>query len=95
MYNSSVCINCVALLMKCTTDAVLQEMKRCAAVINMLHLIPAASQKMIEPLVTITLNGEKALLVEVGNTFNFLPKCLQWLNYYMVSIHCSIRCIMQ
>ncbi|XP_064648217.1 transformation/transcription domain-associated protein-like isoform X2 [Lineus longissimus] len=46
------------------------DMKTCAAIINIFHLVPAASQKMIEPLVTLTLKkGEKPLLVEAGSPF--------------------------
>ena len=44
----------------------LQELKTCAAIINIFHLIPAASKKMIEPLLKETLVGEKNLLLEVG-----------------------------
>lgn len=40
-----------------------QELKICEAIINMFHLIPAASDKMIEPLTALTLKGEKALLI--------------------------------
>ena len=43
-----------------------QELKTCAAIINIFHLIPAASKKMIEPLLKETLVGEKNLLLEVG-----------------------------
>ena len=31
----------------------------------MFHLIPAASVKMIEPLTSLTLKGEKALLIGI------------------------------
>ncbi|KAL3832377.1 hypothetical protein ACJMK2_024027 [Sinanodonta woodiana] len=46
-----------------------QELKICAAIINIFHLIPASSQKMIDPLVKLTLQGEKALLMEAGSPF--------------------------
>ncbi|KAH3795922.1 hypothetical protein DPMN_149484 [Dreissena polymorpha] len=46
-------------------QVILQELKICAAIINIFHLIPAASKKMIEPLVKVTLQGEKTLLLEV------------------------------
>ena len=46
-----------------------QHLKVCAAIINIFHLIPAASQKMIEPLTTLTLKGERDLLVEAGSPF--------------------------
>ncbi|XP_052799623.1 transformation/transcription domain-associated protein-like isoform X2 [Mya arenaria] len=47
-----------------------QELKICAAIINIFHLIPAASKKMIEPLVKVTLHGEKNLLMEPGSPFS-------------------------
>ena len=43
-----------------------QELRTCAAIINVFHLIPAASQKMIEPLTSLMLKGERELLIEVG-----------------------------
>ncbi|KAL5007444.1 hypothetical protein ScPMuIL_016250 [Solemya velum] len=46
-----------------------QELKTCAAIINIFHLIPAASVEMIEPLVSLTLHGEKNLLMEPGSPF--------------------------
>jgi len=44
-----------------------QELKICASIINMFNLIPAASSKLIEPLVTLVLKAEKALLMEVSS----------------------------
>ena len=44
-------------------------MKTCAALIDIYHLIPAASQKMLEPLTTLTLKGEKDLHMEAGSPF--------------------------
>ena len=44
-----------------------QELKICASIINMFTLIPAASSKLIEPLVTLVLKAEKALLMEVSS----------------------------
>jgi len=41
------------------------DIKTCAAIINIYHLIPAATSKMIEPLTSITLEGEKSLCIEV------------------------------
>ena len=46
-----------------------QELKICASIINMFYLIPAASSKLIEHLVTLVLKAEKALLMEVGNNW--------------------------
>lgn len=43
----------------------LQELKTCAAIINIFHMIPAASSKLIEPLILVTLSGEKSLFLEV------------------------------
>jgi hypothetical protein len=48
-----------------------QELKICAAIIEIFHLIPAASVKMIEPLTTTMLKGEKELFIEVGLTFHW------------------------
>ncbi|XP_033731686.1 transformation/transcription domain-associated protein-like, partial [Pecten maximus] len=42
-----------------------QELKTCAAIIDIFHMIPAASSKLIEPLIQITLLGEKTLFLEV------------------------------
>ncbi|KAI0213609.1 Transformation/transcription domain-associated protein [Lamellibrachia satsuma] len=52
-----------------TGQVVSTELKTCAAIINVFHLIPAASQKMIEPLTALVLKGERELLVEVGSPF--------------------------
>ena len=41
------------------------DIKTCAAIINIYHLIPAATSKIIEPLTTATLKGEKSLYIEV------------------------------
>ncbi|XP_070565955.1 transformation/transcription domain-associated protein-like isoform X2 [Ptychodera flava] len=46
-----------------------QELKICSAIINIFHAIPAASQKMIEPLVQLTLKAEKDLCLESGSPF--------------------------
>ena len=40
-------------------------MQTCAAILNIFHLLPAASSKLIEPLVNLVLLGERTLLVEV------------------------------
>jgi len=42
------------------------EIKTIVAIINMFHLIPAASSKTVEPLTIMIINGEKKLLVEVS-----------------------------
>ncbi|XP_077979126.1 transformation/transcription domain-associated protein-like [Glandiceps talaboti] len=46
-----------------------QELKICSAIINIFHAIPAASQKMIEPLVQLTLKAERDLFLESGSPF--------------------------
>ncbi|KAK7109588.1 transformation/transcription domain-associated protein-like isoform X2 [Littorina saxatilis] len=43
------------------------EMQTCAAILDLFHLVPTASSKMIEPLVSLVLQGEKALLIEKGS----------------------------
>ncbi|XP_041366452.1 transformation/transcription domain-associated protein-like [Gigantopelta aegis] len=47
-----------------------QDMKTCAAIVNIFHLIPAASKNMIDPLTTLVLRGEKQLLIEAGSPFH-------------------------
>ncbi|KAJ8314001.1 hypothetical protein KUTeg_008562 [Tegillarca granosa] len=54
---------------KANGQVVSQELKTCAAIINIFHMIPAASNKLIEPLVVVTLSGEKALFMEAGSPF--------------------------
>ncbi|XP_060086157.1 transformation/transcription domain-associated protein-like [Ylistrum balloti] len=56
-----------------------QELKTCASIIDIFHMIPAASSKLIEPLIQITLLGEKTLFLEAGSPFrdpliNFLMR---------------------
>ena len=63
-------------VVKVTGQVVSTELKTCAAIINIFHLIPAASTKMIEPLLALTLKGEKDLLIEVGDTFSHLDNRL-------------------
>ncbi|KAK6165821.1 hypothetical protein SNE40_022660 [Patella caerulea] len=46
-----------------------QELKTCAGMINIFHLIPAARLTIMEPLTTLVLRGEKALLMEAGSPF--------------------------
>ncbi|XP_065923524.1 transformation/transcription domain-associated protein isoform X7 [Magallana gigas] len=46
-----------------------KELKTCAAIINIFHMIPAASSKLIEPLILVTLSGEKSLFLEAGSPF--------------------------
>ena len=46
----------------------------CAAIIDMFHVIPAASHKMLEPLTSLTLKGEKDLLIEVRKLVTLVVK---------------------
>ena len=48
-------------------NQVAQELKICASIINMFYLIPAASSKLIEPLINLVLKVEKSLLMEVSD----------------------------
>ncbi|CAH3023319.1 unnamed protein product [Porites evermanni] len=50
-----------------SSEDVAQELKICASIINMFYLIPAASSKLIEPLINLVLKVEKSLLMEVGS----------------------------
>ncbi|CAG2186713.1 TRRAP [Mytilus edulis] len=54
---------------KANGEVIAQELKTCASIINIFHMIPAASQKLIEPLVVLTLHGEKAMFLEAGSPF--------------------------
>lgn len=45
------------------------EIKICSAIMNMFHLVPAASSKLIEPLITLTVKTERALVLEIGSPF--------------------------
>ncbi len=53
-------------------NLILQEIKICAAIMNMFQLLPAASSKLIEPLVQLTVNTERALILEVSKL------CILW-----------------
>lgn len=44
---------------------IFQVIEICAAIINIFHLIPAASNKLIEPLIQMVLKVENALLVNI------------------------------
>ena len=47
----------------------MDEIKICSAIMNMFHLVPAASSKLIEPLITLTVKTERALVLEIGSPF--------------------------
>ena len=49
-----------------------EELKICASIINMFVLIPAASSRLIESLISLVLKVEKVLLVEVSCDNNLI-----------------------
>ena len=63
-------------MVKITGQVVSSELRTCAAIINIFHLIPAASTKMIEPLLTLTLKGERDLCIEVSDVISSSLSCL-------------------
>ncbi|XP_065666832.1 transformation/transcription domain-associated protein isoform X3 [Hydra vulgaris] len=46
-----------------------EEIKICGAIMNMFYLVPAASTKLIEPLIALTVKTERALVIEVSSPF--------------------------
>ncbi|XP_023232044.1 transformation/transcription domain-associated protein-like [Centruroides sculpturatus] len=54
------------------------EMKMCICIVNIFHQMPVATEQFIEPLVTLILKTEKALLLEASSPFREpLTKFLQ------------------
>uniref|UniRef100_A0A8C1NFM0 Transformation/transcription domain-associated protein n=1 Tax=Cyprinus carpio TaxID=7962 RepID=A0A8C1NFM0_CYPCA len=49
--------------------ALLQEMTICSAIINLFHLIPAAPQTLVKPLLEVVMKTERAMLIEAGSPF--------------------------
>uniref|UniRef100_A0A8D0CJ78 Transformation/transcription domain-associated protein n=1 Tax=Scleropages formosus TaxID=113540 RepID=A0A8D0CJ78_SCLFO len=47
----------------------LHEMKICSAIINLFHLIPAAPQTLVKPLLEVVMKTERAMLIEAGSPF--------------------------
>uniref|UniRef100_UPI00358FE8D5 transformation/transcription domain-associated protein-like isoform X3 n=1 Tax=Myxine glutinosa TaxID=7769 RepID=UPI00358FE8D5 len=45
------------------------EMKICATIINLFHLIPAAPQTLVKPLLEVVMKTERAMLIEAGSPF--------------------------
>lgn len=45
--------------------SLMQEMKICSAIINLFHLIPAAPQTLVKPLLEVVMKTERAMLIEV------------------------------
>lgn len=43
-------------------------MKICSAIINLFHLIPAAPQTLVKPLLEVVMKTERAMLIEVLGT---------------------------
>lgn len=75
-----------------TPEDFAQELKICASIINMFYLIPAASSKLIEHLVTLVLKAEKALLMEIGSPLRkpllkFLVRYpIQTVDYFLLQL---------
>lgn len=53
-------------------------MKICSAIINLFHLIPAAPQTLVKPLLEVVMKTERAMLIEVmvKLRINFDSSCL-------------------
>ncbi|KAF7204723.1 transcript variant X2 [Nothobranchius furzeri] len=45
------------------------QMKICSAIINLFHLIPAAPQTLVKPLLEVVMKTERAMLIEAGSPF--------------------------
>lgn len=45
-------------------------MKICSAIINLFHLIPAAPQTLVKPLLEVVMKTERAMLIEVKEVVN-------------------------
>uniref|UniRef100_A0A8C1XR53 Transformation/transcription domain-associated protein n=1 Tax=Cyprinus carpio TaxID=7962 RepID=A0A8C1XR53_CYPCA len=60
----SISFHCDAFL-----HALLQEMTICSAIINLFHLIPAAPQTLVKPLLEVVMKTERAMLIEAGSPF--------------------------
>lgn len=48
----------------------LQEMRICSAIINLFHLIPAAPQTLVKPLLEVVMKTERAMLIEVQSNLH-------------------------
>lgn len=48
-------------------------MKICSAIINLFHLIPAAPQTLVKPLLEVVMKTERAMLIEVGLSTAMFP----------------------
>lgn len=69
-----------------------EEIKICSALMNMFHLVPAASAKLIEPLITLTVKTERGLVLEIGSPFRkpligfLLHYPQQTVDYFLLNI---------
>lgn len=69
-----------------------EEIKICSALMNMFHLVPAASSKLIEPLITLTVKTERGLVLEIGSPFRkplidfLLHYPQQTVDYFLLNI---------
>lgn len=52
-------------------------MKICSAIINLFHLIPAAPQTLVKPLLEVVMKTERAMLIEVGPDQGLILICLK------------------
>ena len=72
------------------------EIKICSALMNMFHLVPAASSKLIEPLITLTVKTERGLVLEIGSPFRkplidfLLHYPQQTVDYFLLNIGDSL-----
>lgn len=63
-------------------------MKICSAIINLFHLIPAAPQTLVKPLLEVVMKTERAMLIEVAR-FQGLYVCVR-LVFMLSPVHlCS------
>lgn len=67
----------------------------CGAIINIFHLIPAATTKLIEPLIQMVLKVENALLVNIIDSFFLMCRVYSLLavvsvivSYYLCRVLC-------
>lgn len=53
-------------------------MKICSAIINLFHLIPAAPQTLVKPLLEVVMKTERAMLIEVRGEVNIADIFALW-----------------
>ena len=54
-----------AIMAQNTGKKATEQIEICTAILNIFHAIPAASSKLLEPLVTLSVKAENALSIEV------------------------------